>query len=311
MRKSNKQFYLSFLRKYLLGFAHHCLYLMSTVLLCVSSLFIIVAAAGANDKQQLVAKASSAYNTGEYQKCIDYYTAVINLGMTSSDVFYNMACCCALNGNNELALDYIEQAIESGYFNSDWLKKDSDLQSLRENSRWPDLVLKCEAANEAYLQSINRELYLTYREDQGDRKSGGDWSNIIQRDAERRELVYEMLDSGLVKASDDYFHAAMIFQHGVDSSDYSLAHELALKAVALDTTNAIAKWLAAASKDRYLLNIGQSQIYGTQLRLIDEKWTIEPIDTTVITDEERQKWQVPPLSEAKLKAVRMNEAEKR
>ena len=104
------------------------------------------------------------------------------------------------------------------------------------------------------MQTINRELYQLYQEDQGDRQGGfesKDWSSISERDTQRRARVKEMLDSGLVKVADDCFHAAMIFQHGDDTTAYLLAYELALKAAELDSTKGSAKWQAAAAKDRY------------------------------------------------------------
>ena len=149
-----------------------------------------------------------------------------------------------------------------------------------------------------------------YQEDQGDRlDSDGelDWARINERDAQHRERARALLDSGLVKSSDDYYHAAMIFQHGHDSASYVLARELALTAVRLDSTNSIARWLAAAAQDRYLWSIGKPQWYGTQFHQLDGNWTIDPIDTTAVTDEERRLWNVPALAEARHRAEEMNE----
>ena len=283
--------------------------LLSRLVLCLFLLLMAAASAGADDVQQLVRKANAAYQAGKYQACMEHYAAAIDEGAASAEVYYNAACCCALHGDIDPALDYIGKALKNGFRDVDLLKQDSDLESLRSNAQWPKLMQECQAANEAYLKSINRELYLAYQEDQGDRKSDSiDWSIVHQRDVARRERVKQMLDSGLVRVSDDYFHAAMVFQHGDDSADYRLAHELSVKAVELDSSNGIARWLAAASKDRYLWKIGRPQIYGTQYHIIDGLWTIDPIDTTAVTDEERLRWQVPPLSEARLKAIQMNDA---
>ncbi|MEZ5357243.1 MAG: DUF6624 domain-containing protein [Candidatus Zixiibacteriota bacterium] len=270
---------------------------------------IVVGEIYAESADELLGKANSAYTAGDYQACVDFYRQAIDNGATSKSMYYNAACCCALNGNTDLAYEYLNTAIEYGFHNIDWLSQDSDLQSLRSDDRWAGLIGACEAANAKYLENINQELYRLYQEDQGDRMGAGgiDWSQVNERDAERRNRTIEILDAGLVKASDDYYHAAMIFQHGRDTTDYWRAHELALKAVELDSSNNIARWLAAAAMDRYLWNVGKPQIYGTQTHLIDGVWTIEPIDTTAVTDAERAEWQVPPLSEAIKKAERMNQ----
>ena len=63
--------------------------------------------------------------------------------------------------------------------------------------------------------------------------------------------------------------------------------------------------MAAATKDRFLMSSGKPQLYGTQFRKIDGVWKLHEVDPNV-TDEERAKWNVPPLTEAKSRAVQMN-----
>src|SRR5262249_9166116 len=97
----------------------------------------------------------------------------------------------------------------------------------------------------------------------------------------------------------------MVFQHGNDVADYQLSNQLALKAAELDPTNKKARWLAAASKDRELMNLGKPQLYGTQFRTENGKWVLYDVDPS-ITDEERANWNVPPLEQAKKRAEAMN-----
>ena len=281
----------------------------TTLWLCLICLGILAASAGAAEKQELLDSAAQAYSLGEYRKCADQYDAAISQGVQSPGILYNAACCCALSESIDQAFLYLNKAVEFGYHNTQWLQKDTDFQSLRDDNRWSGLIARCDSANEIYLQSINRELYQMFQEDQGDRLTGGaelDWSRIRERDAQHRARVKQMLDSGQVVAADDYYHAAMIFQHGDDTASYLLARKLALTAAELDSTNTTARWLAAASKDRYLWHIGKPQWYGTQLHMIDGKWTIDPIDTTAVTDEDRSDWQVPSLAEARRRAAQMN-----
>ncbi|MEO1633193.1 MAG: hypothetical protein AAFU38_20695, partial [Bacteroidota bacterium] len=86
----------------------------------------------------------------------------------------------------------------------------------------------------------------------------------------------------------DYFHAAMIFQHGRDSTDYRNARDFAQRAFELDPTHSTASWLIAAATDRYLWSIDQPQVYGTQTTKDDDgRWTIQPLDDDGVTEEER------------------------
>ena len=275
-------------------------------------LSVVVTQSPVVDGQELVDSAGRAYEAGEYRECADHYRTAIEQGIQNKDILYNAACCCALSGSIDLAFSYLEKAVELGYHNTQWIEKDSDLQILHHDGRWPDLVKRCDSADQIYQKSINQELYRMYQEDQGDRLSDADldWLLINERDAKHRERARALLDSGLVKTSDDYFHAAMIFQHGDDSASYALARDLALIAVKLDSTNSIARWLAAAAKDRYLWSIGEPQWYGTQTHILDGKWTIDPVDTTAVTDEERRKWNVPPLAEARRRAEEVNKVSK-
>lgn len=158
-------------------------------------------------------------------------------------------------------------------------------------------------------QTNNPELERLYKEDQADREAGPnakiDWQAVSKRDAERRARVREIVDKGGATTSTDYYHAAMVYQHGTEVSEYDEAHRLAMKAVELDQDNKEAKWLAAASKDRSLMWQGKPQLYGTQFKKVDDRWVLWEVDPA-ITDEEWAKWNVPPLAEQRKKLEKLN-----
>jgi hypothetical protein len=120
---------------------------------------------------------------------------------------------------------------------------------------------------------------------------------LRQKDKERKQKAKELVENGSLISGLDYHHAALIFQHGETTEDYKLAHELADKAVKLGDETA--KWLFAATFDRWLLSEDKPQRYGTQFKQNGKrKWELaQPIDLS-ITDEERAKYKVPPLSDA-------------
>jgi hypothetical protein len=109
-----------------------------------------------------------------------------------------------------------------------------------------------------------------------------------------------LLAQGRVKTADDFYHAAFILQHGTKPADYLLAHSLALAAAARGKTEA--QWIAAATLDRYLMAIGQPQIYGTQY-VRDARagaaagLTMDPYDRTLVPDTLRTALGVPTLAE--------------
>lgn len=110
----------------------------------------------------------------------------------------------------------------------------------------------------------NPELTALFEADQADRRSDRnvDWSVVGPRDAERRQRVRHLLDAGALRAADDYYHAAFVFQHGSAPADHLLAHVLAMGAMALGRTDA--SWIATATLNRYLQNSGHPQVFGTQ-----------------------------------------------
>ena len=170
------------------------------------------------------------------------------------------------------------------------------------------LTLAAGAQTPAPEAGPNPELARLYQEDQGDRAGtlkDTDWAAVEKRDAERRQRVLEIMEKGGARQAADYYHAAMVFQHSVKPEDHDHAHAWCLEALKLDPGHAKARWLAAASKDRALMWRGQPQLYGTQFKKVDGKWILWEVDPS-ITDEERAKWGVPPLSVAKERVEKLN-----
>ena len=143
------------------------------------------------------------------------------------------------------------------------------------------------------------ELARLFEEDQGDRRSEAiDWAAALgRRDAVRLTRVKELYIGGRLRSGADYYRAAMILQHSTAAADYLLAHELSV--VALGLGEARARWLAAAAEDRFLMNIGRPQRFGTQYRSVgEEPPRLYPVDPAV-TDGLRAALGVPPLAEAR------------
>lgn len=252
------------------------------------------------------AAAASAYAQKDYARCGELYA---QLGHDSKNVslLYNAACCLALAGKTDAAFNALQEAMDDGWANTRQLRFDPDLSSLHHDSRWNRIIAASDANLAKRLGDSNRELWSITEEDQSDRGTQTiDFKAVGERDRVRRKRVAEILAAGQVKTSIDYFNAALVMQHGNYPDEYKEAHDLAMRAVELDPANKDAKWLAAASEDRYLQCIGKPQIYGTQFRKVGDIWTLDPIDEKAVTDEERARWNVPPLAAAKKRAEAMN-----
>lgn len=167
--------------------------------------------------------------------------------------------------------------------------------------------LKGQGTTANFSATDNKELISLFHADQIDRKSTNiDWPKIIQRDKERQAKVYELLAANQVITAQDYYHAAMIFQHGMDTLSSGMAVKMIKKSLELDDQRS--KWLLAAAIDRDLKRKGRPQIYGTQYfkRGPDAPWELYEIDTTQVTDEERIAFDVRTLSEQRQKVNQLN-----
>lgn len=155
---------------------------------------------------------------------------------------------------------------------------------------------------------MHQELQKLFQQDQADRT--GRHPDTGTRDGARRQQIEALIAAGALQAPEDYYHAAMIYQHAfhpvvtigpnkevvaVSADEESVrcvwrAHELALRAA--DQGYTPARWLAAAAYDRWLEGQGKPQKYGTQ-SLGDKLWQIDP----ATSDAERAAWDVKPLAE--------------
>ena len=157
----------------------------------------------------------------------------------------------------------------------------------------------------------NAKLKQLYEEDQSDRRPGPnkiDWAVVGPRDIEREKVVLEIIGSGGLGTANDYYRAAMVFQHGRTAEDIALAHSLATIAWRLDSSHVGARWLTAAAWDRLLMRKKRPQWYGTQFTKNSDsgKWELYQVDEDAVSDQERERMGVPPLSAARERANRLN-----
>ncbi|AXA92803.1 hypothetical protein [Massilia sp. YMA4] len=150
----------------------------------------------------------------------------------------------------------------------------------------------------------NAELAQLFTDDQADRQVPSDvaidWETVSVRDDRREARVKELLAADALHTGADFYHAAMILQHADTPDDYLLAHDLCV--IAIGKGEERAKWLAAASLDRFLINVGRRQRYGTQFetRRSHLPARLAEVDPSV-PDSLRREMGVPSLAEAKEK----------
>ncbi len=119
---------------------------------------------------------------------------------------------------------------------------------------------------------------------------------VAEANLNHREAVYDLLAKAKIEEPEELYLAALIVQNAdpaVCPECFLLAHHLAGRAADLDHDRA--RYLAAATLDRYLVSSGKPQKFGTQF-IVDSagRYQLVPWDTST-SDSERALWDVPPL----------------
>lgn len=149
--------------------------------------------------------------------------------------------------------------------------------------------------------AVHPELAAIHEADQAARSEPAaiDWKTLAVEDRARRERVMQLLRAGEVKAAVDYYHAAMVYQHGQGLEDIRLAHALATVAMSLEPDEARYRWLVAASWDRIMTTQLQPQWYGTQFQSTPAGMFLYPVADGAVSDQDRQAMGVPTLAESR------------
>lgn len=267
-----------------------------------------------SEYRHLFSQASEAYGSQDWAGCADKFAAAAKaatVGRQSARAYFAAAACSTAKGDKERAWGYLDKAAENGYRDLERTQANPQLEPLRQDPRWKPFAEGVRSRSAAYDAKVNPELKALVEADQAARSAGPngniDWKTVAVQDAERRKRVLEIAGKGGLREAEDYFGAALVFQHGDNPEDYERAHQWCLKALELDPEHPSARWLAAATKDRYLMNTGKPQLYGTQYRRDNAtgKWYLYEVDPSV-TDDDRAEWDVPPLAAARKRVEQMN-----
>lgn len=111
-------------------------------------------------------------------------------------------------------------------------------------------------------QARSNELQQIVAADQADRPNNVLKPGAQLRDRERRERIGSIFGEGCFKEARDFAAAALVFQHGDQPDHFMQTFLWAKRAVELGDSSQ--KVLMAWGIDRYLVNIGHKQLFGSQ-----------------------------------------------
>jgi hypothetical protein len=149
-----------------------------------------------------------------------------------------------------------------------------------------------------------QELFLADQKEHLDVPSVGtaEYSALRERDRLRRESGLKLLVSITSPSAEDLYRVAWVLNHGDTPEEARCAHQLATQAAALGCDDA--KWLSAASYDRWQMYSGKPQKYGTQIVPDGTRHRVWDTDPST-TDTERAELNVPPIADQHKRAIEL------
>lgn len=82
------------------------------------------------------------YRSGEYKAAINDYNRAIALKTDYADVYYNLACAYSILKDEEKACKFLSTAIEKGFSDISYMRRDPDLLNIRQRGCFKRLLRK-------------------------------------------------------------------------------------------------------------------------------------------------------------------------
>jgi non-specific serine/threonine protein kinase len=92
------------------------------------------------DVRARVLLASNLAAAGETEECIRHLETAVALRPNDGNTLYNAACAYGLLNRETEALETLRRAIQAGYSNLEWAKRDTDFTCLRDNPEFQKLI---------------------------------------------------------------------------------------------------------------------------------------------------------------------------
>jgi adenylate cyclase len=94
------------------------------------------------DIRTLSLGASALYRSGEQERGLEWSQRALDLNPDDMGAVLNAVCLHAKLGNKERALDLLERAIAQGWGHRDWIERDRDYDTLRQDPRFQRLMAR-------------------------------------------------------------------------------------------------------------------------------------------------------------------------
>ena len=97
---------------------------------------------GSETANALNRQALDAYRKGDLKEALRLIVQAYETDQTDSKILYNLACFNALEGRKEAAINWLEKAVEAGFYAPVKIQSDPDLAALRPDSRFQEILAR-------------------------------------------------------------------------------------------------------------------------------------------------------------------------
>jgi non-specific serine/threonine protein kinase len=99
-----------------------------------------------DDVDALVRGANALADLGERERGLEWVGRVLETGTDDALLLYNIGCFYSVAGEVGAALDALEKSYAAGLADPAWMRRDSDLDPLRQDPRFEDLLARMESS---------------------------------------------------------------------------------------------------------------------------------------------------------------------
>jgi adenylate cyclase len=93
-----------------------------------------------DDARAFYLGAGGLFRLGLKDEALEWGRRAIAIDPTDPSVLYNTACLEAISGGHERAIELLEQAVQHGFSNREWVENDPDFDILRNSPRYQALM---------------------------------------------------------------------------------------------------------------------------------------------------------------------------
>jgi len=93
-----------------------------------------------DDSRALYLGAGALITANKIDESLEWLERAVALNPNAIAILYNAACNYSLLGRTNIALNYLDRAVEEGFGSREWIKNDSDLDNIRNDPRFQPIV---------------------------------------------------------------------------------------------------------------------------------------------------------------------------